>query len=327
MWPVYKYLQIFIPLYLYIKSTNATFSQHFAWFSHHICLLAPCLQTRQQHPERVCRSVFVSGGRVSNRAISYWPVFPLWSAYKGINFWKSQFKTQGIKLIPDSPAQQALVYQRMMEGLTLTEKLSKLNTLKLDKSTEHKWWWRWWRCILDSVVYYDWSVPEQERHDSAVKRNREALITELRLWEGYLQKVRAACTHARTHILYTHIHCVISWTCAGRWPQAHTWQEASRWPTWSSFQTSLMLFGLGKWNGRDLRWIPASLTFFRHKPVFCLQALCWSIPQTGQILQPVEGQSEHKSQQAPTVDGQLTGLRHLKGSLKHIHHVKLCRCM
>lgn len=45
---------------------------------------------------------------------------------------------QGIKLIPDSPAEQALVCQRMMEGLTLTEKLSKLNTLKLDKSTEHK---------------------------------------------------------------------------------------------------------------------------------------------------------------------------------------------
>lgn len=45
---------------------------------------------------------------------------------------------QGVKLIPDSPAEQALVYQRMMEGLTLTEKLSQLSTLKLDKNTEHK---------------------------------------------------------------------------------------------------------------------------------------------------------------------------------------------
>ncbi|TWW65365.1 glutathione S-transferase rho isoform X1 [Takifugu rubripes] len=79
---------------------------------------------------------------------------------------ESQFKTQGIKLIPDNPTQQALVYQRMMEGLTLTEK-------------------------LNSVIYYDWSVPEEERHESAVKRNREALTTELRLWEGYLQKVAA----------------------------------------------------------------------------------------------------------------------------------------
>ncbi|TNM93311.1 hypothetical protein fugu_018713 [Takifugu bimaculatus] len=79
---------------------------------------------------------------------------------------ESQFKTQGIKLIPDNSTQQALVYQRMMEGLTLTEK-------------------------LNSVIYYDWSVPEEERHESAVKRNREALTTELRLWEGYLQKVAA----------------------------------------------------------------------------------------------------------------------------------------
>lgn len=65
-----------------------------------------------------------------------------------------------------------------------------------------------------------------------------------------------------------------------------------------------------------------SLHPFHHKPVFCLQAFCWSIPQTGQILQSVEGQTKHKSQQAPTVAGQLTLLRHLKGSMKHIHHIK-----
>lgn len=57
---------------------------------------------------------------------------------KVIILWQSQFKMQGVKLIPDSPAEQALVYQRMMEGLTLTKNLSKLNTVKLDKSTEHK---------------------------------------------------------------------------------------------------------------------------------------------------------------------------------------------
>lgn len=43
--------------------------------------------------------------------------------------------------------------------------------------------------LLDAVIYYDWFVPEGERHDSALKRNREALTTELKLWEGYLQKV------------------------------------------------------------------------------------------------------------------------------------------
>ncbi|TKS65571.1 Glutathione S-transferase A [Collichthys lucidus] len=79
---------------------------------------------------------------------------------------QNQFKSQGIKLIPDSPAEQALMYQRMMEGLTLTDK-------------------------LNSVIYYDLLIPEEERHDSAVKRNREGLATELNLWEGYLQKVAA----------------------------------------------------------------------------------------------------------------------------------------
>ncbi|KAM9340392.1 glutathione S-transferase A-like [Symphorus nematophorus] len=79
---------------------------------------------------------------------------------------ENQFKSQGIKLIPDSPAEQALMYQRMMEGLTLTDK-------------------------LNLVIYYEWLVPEEERHDSAVKRNREALAAELKLWEDYLQKVAA----------------------------------------------------------------------------------------------------------------------------------------
>ncbi|TKS88919.1 Glutathione S-transferase A [Collichthys lucidus] len=77
---------------------------------------------------------------------------------------QSQFKSQGNKLIPDSPAEQALMYQRMFEGLTFYEK-------------------------LNAVIYYNWFVPEGERHDSALNRNREALVTELKLWEGYLQKL------------------------------------------------------------------------------------------------------------------------------------------
>ncbi|KAL7382658.1 hypothetical protein ABVT39_025966 [Epinephelus coioides] len=79
---------------------------------------------------------------------------------------QNQFKPQGNKLIPNNPAEQALMYQRMMEGLLLTDK-------------------------LNSVVYYEWFVPEEERHDSAVKRNKEALAAELQLWEGYLQTVAA----------------------------------------------------------------------------------------------------------------------------------------
>ncbi|XP_023137435.2 glutathione S-transferase A-like isoform X2 [Amphiprion ocellaris] len=73
----------------------------------------------------------------------------------GVCFYlESQFKNQGTKLIPDDTDQQALMYQRMFEGLTFYDKV-------------------------------------RERHDSAVKRNKEALETELKLWEGYLQKLGA----------------------------------------------------------------------------------------------------------------------------------------
>ncbi|MBN3291661.1 GSTA transferase, partial [Polypterus senegalus] len=79
---------------------------------------------------------------------------------------ESQFKSQGSQLIPDCREEQALVYQRMFECLTLQQKLGE-------------------------VVYYTWLVPENERHDSAVKRNLEALCTELKLWEGYLKKLES----------------------------------------------------------------------------------------------------------------------------------------
>ncbi|XP_015242677.1 PREDICTED: glutathione S-transferase A-like [Cyprinodon variegatus] len=79
---------------------------------------------------------------------------------------ENQYKSQGTKLIPDSPAEQALMYQRMMEGNTLMQKIA-------------------------TVLYYHMFVPEGERHDSAVKRNRENLTTELQLWEKYLENVAA----------------------------------------------------------------------------------------------------------------------------------------
>ncbi|XP_068567048.1 glutathione S-transferase A-like [Cebidichthys violaceus] len=76
---------------------------------------------------------------------------------------ESQFKSQGNKLIPDCPSEQAKMYQRMFEGLTFTQKMV-------------------------DVIYYTYKVPEGERHDSAVKRNREALAAEIKLWEEYLKK-------------------------------------------------------------------------------------------------------------------------------------------
>uniref|UniRef100_A0A3Q1F1E3 Glutathione S-transferase A-like n=1 Tax=Acanthochromis polyacanthus TaxID=80966 RepID=A0A3Q1F1E3_9TELE len=83
-------------------------------------------------------------------------------------FLENQYKSQGNKLIPDSPDAQALVYQRMFEAVTLVQKMVDL-------------------------VAYNFRVPEGERHDSAVQRNTEALTAELKLWEGYLKKTVKDC--------------------------------------------------------------------------------------------------------------------------------------
>lgn len=81
----------------------------------------------------------------------------------------------------------------------------------------------------DAVIYYNWFVPEGERHDSALKRNREALASELKLWEGYLQKV--------VYAQYTHKHknkldmlgrvqtCCIFHPFLSSWALAPTWQD------------------------------------------------------------------------------------------------------
>ncbi|XP_072926681.1 glutathione S-transferase A-like [Hemitrygon akajei] len=77
---------------------------------------------------------------------------------------ENQFKSQGTQLIPDSGAEQAFVYQRMFEVLTLQEKVV-------------------------AIVYYLMRVPENERHDSTLERNKKALNAELKLWEGYFEKL------------------------------------------------------------------------------------------------------------------------------------------
>ncbi|KAG7457434.1 hypothetical protein MATL_G00227150 [Megalops atlanticus] len=87
-------------------------------------------------------------------------------SYAACLYLESQFKSQGPQLIPDSPEEQAMVYQRMFEAQTLQQKLS-------------------------DVIYYTWRVPEAERLESALKRNKEALTAELQLWEQYLQKMEA----------------------------------------------------------------------------------------------------------------------------------------
>ncbi|KAM9385716.1 uncharacterized protein KZ484_007241 [Pholidichthys leucotaenia] len=83
-------------------------------------------------------------------------------SYAACFFFECHFKSQGNKLTPDCPKELAQMLQRAFEGMTFIQK------------------------IID-VIAYDWRVPENERHDTAVKRNRECLCEELKLWEKYLQ--------------------------------------------------------------------------------------------------------------------------------------------
>ncbi|XP_068188773.1 glutathione S-transferase A-like [Antennarius striatus] len=97
-------------------------------------------------------------------------------SYAACMYLENHFKSQGNKLIPDDENEVALMYQRMMEGINLTQKSG-------------------------DVIYYDWKVPEGERHDSAVKRNKENLTTEVKLWEGYLKKVQGGYLAGKTFSL------------------------------------------------------------------------------------------------------------------------------
>ncbi|XP_068188775.1 glutathione S-transferase A-like [Antennarius striatus] len=78
---------------------------------------------------------------------------------------ENQFKNQGTNLTPDDDSELAMMYQRMMEGISLNQKSG-------------------------DVIYYEWKVPKEERHDSALKRNKENLTAEVKLWEGYLEKAQ-----------------------------------------------------------------------------------------------------------------------------------------
>ncbi|KAM9384025.1 glutathione S-transferase A-like [Pholidichthys leucotaenia] len=84
-------------------------------------------------------------------------------SYAACFFLECQHKAQGNDLTPQCPKELAQMYQRMFEGLNISQK------------------------GID-VIAYNWRVPEGERHESAQKRNKEALTEELKLWEGYLQQ-------------------------------------------------------------------------------------------------------------------------------------------
>ncbi|XP_073668761.1 glutathione S-transferase A-like [Paramisgurnus dabryanus] len=85
-------------------------------------------------------------------------------SFSACMYLESVFKGQGTQLIPDDPAEQALVYQRMFETNTLMQKIYE-------------------------VAFYEKIVPEGERLESALKRKKDDLISELKLWNGYLEKM------------------------------------------------------------------------------------------------------------------------------------------
>ncbi|KAJ0054842.1 hypothetical protein NL108_006274, partial [Boleophthalmus pectinirostris] len=85
-------------------------------------------------------------------------------SYAACFYLEDQFKSQGNKLVPDTSADLALMYQRMFEGLNLNDK-------------------------INAVIYYEYYVPEAERLDSVLRKRKDELATELKLWEGYLEKL------------------------------------------------------------------------------------------------------------------------------------------
>ncbi|XP_063041042.1 glutathione S-transferase A-like [Engraulis encrasicolus] len=76
---------------------------------------------------------------------------------------ENHFKSQGNQLIPSDQSEQALVFQRSIEAPNAQQKM------------------------ID-VLTYRFRVPEEERHETALKRTKDAGTAEFQLWESYLQK-------------------------------------------------------------------------------------------------------------------------------------------
>lgn len=129
--------------------------------------------------------------------------------------------------------------------------------------------------ILDAVLYYDWFVPEGERHDSALKRNKDTLIAELKLWEDYLEKV--------VYVHYTwkwsniasacYLFCFLS---LSSWDRTLSWQDSpSHWQMWLFFQLLPLFFVLGESNRFLLHF------FFRgntNKSIISYELQLWNLP-------------------------------------------------
>uniref|UniRef100_A0A3P8U3Y3 Glutathione S-transferase rho n=1 Tax=Amphiprion percula TaxID=161767 RepID=A0A3P8U3Y3_AMPPE len=129
-------------------------------------------------------------------------------SYAACFFLENQYKSQGNKLIPDSPDAQALMYQRMFEAFTLSQKMV-------------------------DAMYYNFKVPEEERHDSAVQRNKEALTAELKLWEGYLNKTDCCLAGKEFTLADALIFPIIAF-------MFHCGLSSERYPALAKYYTSLM---------------------------------------------------------------------------------------
>lgn len=94
---------------------------------------------------------------------------------------------------------------------------------------------------LADVLYYNFFVPEDERHDSAVKRRQEALTAELKMWEGYLvTKLHSQLgggTAAPQHSMYQMLSSK-SLALLHRKVTAAWLGRASPWLTWPSSPSS-----------------------------------------------------------------------------------------
>ncbi|XP_037117513.1 glutathione S-transferase A-like isoform X2 [Syngnathus acus] len=77
---------------------------------------------------------------------------------------ENQFKEQGNKLIPSCPAEQAMMYQRMMEGTVLFQKSI-------------------------AIIHHSCKVPKKEECDSAMGEIHEELRKEVKLWERYRKEI------------------------------------------------------------------------------------------------------------------------------------------
>ncbi|CAH1269746.1 GSTTP1 [Branchiostoma lanceolatum] len=80
---------------------------------------------------------------------------------------ENTFKNQGTKLLPDDPAQQALVLQRAVETQPMREK-----------------------AVLGPLHYFlDTKTKPEDRTEELLEEKKKACHGELQIWEGYLAKL------------------------------------------------------------------------------------------------------------------------------------------